>query len=626
MSVTLAGPRVENLGPPEPFEPVKQGPVWQETEDGYWLLPRHTLGWAVIDWCAENLNSATGDPGGWRFTDEQARFILWFYAIDEAGQWAYRDAVIQKVKGWGKDPLAAVISAVELLGPCRFGGWDEAGEALAVPQREPWIQILAVTKEQTKTTMVSLQGLFPKATVAKYSMELNKGIIYAHGGSGRIEAISSGWRSNEGPRVSLVICNEPHHWVKSNDGHSAHSTARRNVNKMREPKGARLLYISNAYNPSEGSVMQEVREAYDENLAKGVVETLYDSLEAPETVALFPKYTRLDEGGNRIAEYDAAGNLVPPGREVFVEHLSQILRVLRGDAVWLSAKETALEILRPDADLSEMRRFYLNSVVSGDDVYVADGDLVATIHETMAALRPTSRDEDILRLGWTLVGPDEPIAMFFDGSKSEDSTGIVGCRLSDGYIFTIGVWEQPPARRGGKAWLAPRDEVDARVREAFATFKVVAFWADPSHAKDDQAGTRYWDYLIDGWHQDFHEQLVLPAMVSGDRRSSVMWDMSDPAHQKTFSEAVVRFRDEMDLQTIRWDGHPTLRIHLRNTRAAWTPAGLSVRKPARGSARKIDLAVCAIGAWMLRRLVLNKGLDEKPAGRLLLPNSVRRGW
>ena len=622
---------LENLGPPETFSPIRQGPVWEVDDEGMFLLPEHTLGWAVIAFCAEEMLGADGELG-WQFTLEQARFILWFYAIDDRGRWIYRDAVMQKVKGWGKDPMAAVIALVELVGPCRFGGWAADGTPIAIRQKnEPWIQIAATTFDQTKNTMLFLQGLIPDAMKKKYQMEVNKNIIYAFGGAGLIEAISSSNRSKEGNRVSLVIGNEPQHWVKSNDGHTLYAVLRRNVNKMRKKKGSRLLLISNAYNPAEDSVMQRVREGYEKERDGGQgVMTLYDSLEAPENVPLFPQYTRLDENGDRIVERDEHGNIVPPDRETLTAHLELILRTLGGDATWLDPEETANEILRPDADLSEMRRFYLNSVVSGDEVFVTDGDLTATVDPMCAALRAGYLGDDITRLVWPLIGPKDPIVMFFDGSKSDDSTALVGCRLSDGLIFVIGAWEKPPESRGGKTWLAPREQIDSRVHEAFATFNVVAFWADPSHAKDDQTGSRYWDTLIDGWHQKYGDRLQLHAMLSGDRRSSVMWDMTNPSHQQTFCDAVVRFGDEMDLQTVRWDGHPLLRAHFRHSRKAWTPFGPAIRKPARGDARKIDLAVCAVGAWMLRRLMLNKGLEEAPQGRgFLVPESFRtsrRSW
>lgn len=75
------------------------GPTWSRTSNGKLRLPRLTLGWHVAQWCMENLSNPNGD-GMWRFTDEQLRFVLWWYAIDERGVFAYRTGVLQRMKGW----------------------------------------------------------------------------------------------------------------------------------------------------------------------------------------------------------------------------------------------------------------------------------------------------------------------------------------------------------------------------------------------------------------------------------------------------------------------------------------------------------------------------------------------
>ena len=166
------------------------------------------------------------------------------------------------------------------------------------------------------------------------------------------------------------------------------------------------------------------------------------------------------------------------------------------------------------------------------------------------------------------------------------------------------------------------------MHEAFDTFKVVAFWADPSHAKDDTDGVRYWDRLIDSWHLKWGDQLLVWAQQSGDRISSVMWDMAAPAHGAVFSEAVVRIQDEFDSRAVVWDGHPGLRSHLRNARTFMGKYGMIIRKPGRGSSKKIDAAVCFIGARMLARIVQNRPEKEETgpqAGPAWVPPSYRRG-
>jgi hypothetical protein len=81
------------------LEPTYLGPTWQKNEDGSWKLPEYTLGWQIAGWCAMYLRAKGG--GGWRFTPEQLRFILWWYAVDERGEFVYRTGVLQRLKGWG---------------------------------------------------------------------------------------------------------------------------------------------------------------------------------------------------------------------------------------------------------------------------------------------------------------------------------------------------------------------------------------------------------------------------------------------------------------------------------------------------------------------------------------------
>lgn len=90
---TLTIEEVKNL------EHVFIGPTWAVNKNGSWRLPERTLGWQVAEWCAEYLLAEDGGP--WRFTLEQLRFILHWYAVDDAGRFTHRKGVLQRMKGWG---------------------------------------------------------------------------------------------------------------------------------------------------------------------------------------------------------------------------------------------------------------------------------------------------------------------------------------------------------------------------------------------------------------------------------------------------------------------------------------------------------------------------------------------
>lgn len=90
------------MSSPNP-SPVVIGPTWRRGPDGKFVLPERTLGWDVLAWTAEYLRQPDGPDAGkpWRYTPEQARFILHWYAVDEYGRFVYRYGMLRRVKGWG---------------------------------------------------------------------------------------------------------------------------------------------------------------------------------------------------------------------------------------------------------------------------------------------------------------------------------------------------------------------------------------------------------------------------------------------------------------------------------------------------------------------------------------------
>jgi len=82
--------------------PTLIGPTWKTTEDGSWLLPEHTLGWEIAGWCTKYLKSPRNPEEPFKFTLEQLRFILHWYAVDAKGKFLYRTGVLQRMKGAGK--------------------------------------------------------------------------------------------------------------------------------------------------------------------------------------------------------------------------------------------------------------------------------------------------------------------------------------------------------------------------------------------------------------------------------------------------------------------------------------------------------------------------------------------
>jgi hypothetical protein len=389
----------------------------------------HTLGYSVLDWSAEYLRQPDGPGAGerWLFTREQARIILRWYEIDENGRFIHRRGAIRRMKGWGKNPFLAALSAVELCGPCRFGGFDAEGMPVAIPHPAPWVQIAAVALDQTRNTMTLFAGMFSDEAVDTFKLDIGKQIIYANGGTGQIEAVTSSPRPLEGKRSTLVVLDESQHWLASNDGHGMAEAIRRNLAKSRDG-AARSLEITNAHLPSEDSVAEQTYEAW--RAAGGNVPGLmYDSLEAPPVADL--------------TDRDA---------------LREALTVARGDSTWLDVDRLVEEILDPTTPASVARRFYLNQVVAvGVEQWITP--------EAWDACADPERE----------VPDGAPILIGFDGSFNNDTTAAVGVLVDEvPHVFVVGHW-QPTS---------PGDEVDvvdveAALLEAGTRWKVVEMVADP---------------------------------------------------------------------------------------------------------------------------------------------------
>jgi hypothetical protein len=559
--MTTARPSADR---PFQFDPVRIGPSWQKANDGRWLLPSLTLGWHVLAWTRIYLQHGAGLP--WRYTNEQARLTLWWYAVDENGEWLFDQGVLQRLKGWGKDPVGATWSAVELVGPSRPSGelaragnelGIPAGQPLGMPHPDAWVQIAAVSQTQTKNTMRLFPGLFTKRAKEEFQLDIGKELVYAHKGAQMIEAVTSSPATLEGARATFVLKNEPHHWTASNAGHDMADVIDRNATKSSDGS-ARYLSITNAYEPGQDSVAEQEREAFElvdagKSLGSRI---MYDSLEAP------------------------------PEAPLSAEAAPAVVEAIRGDSEWLDTARIVRSILDPKNPPSRSRRFWYNQIVAAEDAWLAPYQWDACKREDVEV---TDGDE---------------IVAFFDGSKSDDATGLVACRISDGHVFEVGVWQRPPGLDTKLPWRVPRDDVDGAVRQMFARYKVLAFFGDPGSGEDDE-GERYWERYLDDWAEAFGKKLLLHAVKVGARRHAVMWDMRSPAHQEMFTAACERTNTDVVERQLTHDGHKILKQHVVNARRRTNPWGITIGKEHRESARKIDLAVCAVGARMVRRLLLN---------------------
>jgi hypothetical protein len=104
-------------------------------------------------------------------------------------------------------------------------------------------------------------------------------------------------------------------------------------------------------------------------------------------------------------------------------------------------------------------------------------------------------------------------------AKSDDSTALVGCRLSDGHVVTLGIWAKPQGARG-VGWIVPRTEVDERVRHVLDVWDVKALVGGPVARQG-----RRLDELLAGDHRRVASGLrPQPGVVGGRWRPEQAFD------------------------------------------------------------------------------------------------------
>lgn len=567
--------RLDEAIPPEglTWDPVKVGPTWQWSPAGGWFLPEASLGWDLLAWSGMWL-SHKGKP--WAYTLEQARFLLHFYAVDTDGDFISHSAVLQRMKGWGKDPVAATLAPLEMVGPVRFSHWD-GDRPVGREETNAWVQLVAVSQDQTKNTMKLMPGLIPAETRDFYGFQIGKLNLWAMGDTRQTEAVTASPLALEGGRPTLVVRNETQNWNSSNGGHDMDGVLEGNAAKSEREAPARMLDICNAYRPGEDSVGERTRDAWDGTQGDVGASESHDR----------PKY--LDFG----LLYDSLES--PPDAPLSAEAAPEVVQAIRGDAVWLDTRpggRIMKSILNPRNTPSESRRKWYNQITAREDAFT------------------TPQLWDSMGRDGLLLEPSDEVALFLDCSKSDDATALVATRVHDGSTFVLGMWQRPPGKRG-ESWLVPRQRVVEVVDSAFRNFRPIGFFVDPGHALEDESKQRFWDGLIDRWHRQHGRRLKVWAR-RGKSGHSTMFDMAEFANQKQFVEAVSFAEADIEAGVMLHDKDARLRHHMLNAVRVPTRAGMSIAKEHRESRRKIDLAVAAVGSRMVRREFLN---TRKRGGR-----------
>jgi hypothetical protein len=535
-------------------------------------VPELTLGYQAAAWAEGKLPEFSGlvQPNGpkakkpFRFTPGQIRFLLWWYAVDESGEWLFNHGVRRLSKGSGKSPFAAALALTEFCGPVRLKDFDDRwpGGCVGKAVDMPLVQIAATAESQTANTMRMVRAFAPKGSVVAQTYQLDVGKTkYYKLPEGTLEVITSSPTAAEGGEGSLVVADETEHWKPSNGGVELASTLEDNLAKS----GSRMLETSNAWIPGLETVSQDSWESWlsqEEGLTKGEQRILYDAVIAP------PDTDMADRAS-----------------------LTAALEHVYADCPWVNISAIRERIWSPKAKPDESKRKYLNWPTVTEDAWVTPQEWSNCLHpEIRAALE---RQEAPPRI----VEDEAEVVLFFDGSKSRDATALIGCDVETGHVFTLAVWEPDPNDDDETVDVA---DVDRHVSKAFDRYEVLAFFGD----------VKEWEsYVYTEWPQCYQDDLLIWAVPNGKPPRPIAWDMR--SHSTEFAKAAEACQADIEEGEFTHDGHPAVARHVGNARRRPHKDYVSIGKESKDSPLKIDAAVCVIGARMVRQIVLGSGKRRK---------------
>lgn len=404
-----------------------------------------SLGYEVLDWLVEYTCHGIGDIQGQRLEgeydldDEVREYIVDCYELDPVtGRRRRKEAMFSRPKGRAKSEVAALIAIAEGYAPCRFDGWDADGQPVARPVTSPLIKCLATEESQAGNTFSNIAYI-----AGEWGQDEHPDIYAGSGGvrryqsasaiylprGGEIRASTSGAASKDGGLETHVVADETHLYVLP-ELRQMYATISRNLGK-RKDADSWLHQTTTAYRPGEQSVAESTL-------------TMWRKGELPDSVL--------------VDHREASGKIDLEDKERTIRQLREVYGPA-SEWIDLDRKYQDMRDPRICADEETAARYFLNRPMSSRDAWIP-----ADVVDRQAAPEQ--------------VAAGTTVALGFDGSLRDDSTVLVASRMSDGFLFPLGIWEKPAGPQGN-FWEVPRAEVVETIHRAFEVFDVTRLYMDP---------------------------------------------------------------------------------------------------------------------------------------------------
>lgn len=486
-----------------------------------------SLGYALIDWlqafACHGPGDVQGEPLDFSADPEVEDFLIRAYELNPVTGRRLRSKVVYSApKGRAKSETAGLVGVAEALAPVRCDGWDADGQPVGRPVRSPFVRCLATEEKQAGHTFKNMAYVMGEwgpdvhpdvyggiTGVRQYQSATS---LYLPAG-GEVRLSTAGAASKDGGQETFLVPDEVHLYVLP-ELRDMYATSMRNLGKR---KGADpwALITTTACRLGELSVWEVIEKQW----RKGDL--------GPEWLV------HHREAKGRIDINDRARTL---GQ----------LRYVYGPAMdpvtgWMEAERVYADMLDPTICPDEQTgaRYYLNRSMAGSDAW-----LPRAVYDRQ--VRPE------------VVADGEAVSLGFDGSLNEDSTVIRACRMSDGYRWTVGMWEKPLGA-AGVGWEVPRGEVLARLRWALTSYRVSRAYMDPHEWRSDIAAlaVEFGDEVVVEWPtaRDTAMGAALDRLHA-DLRNGVTWHDDDPAAGDHYGNAYVAHRGKLRLVRKEYPNSP----------------------------------------------------------------------
>nr|WP_240947473.1 hypothetical protein [Bifidobacterium sp. DSM 109957] len=595
-----------------------------------------------------------------REAPEYIRFYVDCYALGKDGHRRFNHVFLSRPKGCDKSGKAARLALFEALGPCRFAGWAKGGETytflgqtytyakgepMGRPISGPNIVCLATAEDQSGNVYDVIKYNCehgPLAQLRGYGLDVgNTRILLPEGGS--IKPGNSNSSSSDGGKQTFVVCDESHLWNVPRLKNSYY-TYKRNLAKRYGDADPWVLETTTMYRPGEGSIAEltyrtaqdilagrtkrDQHLLFDHRYSALGVEDLHDVdklkhglYEAYGSAAKPPERW---PGVRKPLTYDwifePDGTMAPVDTHGLSEHGYKLSDpgVQPGPSKdgWVDIRGQIADILDPASDVGNSVRYYLNSLTSVSDAWLADS--LIRKHTSYEYLFTENAGEDLNQLAlWRhVIDEDDAITLGFDGSLSDDATALVGCRIRDGLLFLIRL-EQKPDGPEAADWRVNVDAFDRAARFMLDNYNVKAFFADVA----------YWRDVIIGWENDYANLDLVPMHTNGEPikfhtntwRADMMQSLMDmhTAFSKEWEPS--DDDDEPVVGDVELMADPRLLAHFRNARRKdfkqSNPDGSPkylIYKETPNSPLKIDACMAGLLAYTARTRVLESRPKHRP--------------